>query len=151
MRIVIDTNIAVDFYAHRVLFDGMARRLLLLCGLHEFDAWFGSSQMTDLFYILTSKTAGMSASEAKRSLRALMRSVQVAPLAQADIEAALDSSWDDFEDACVYQTALKLKADAIITRNGKDFERSSIKVFDCDGLFAYLKEEKGIVYDEIPW
>lgn len=33
----------------------------------------------------------------------------------------------------------------------KDFEKSSIKVFDCDELFAYLAEEKGLVYEEIPW
>lgn len=39
----------------------------------------------------------------------------------------------------------------IITRNQKDFEKSSIKVFDCDELFAYLAEEKGLTYEEIPW
>jgi len=45
----------------------------------------------------------------------------------------------------------KLEADAIVTRNQKDFEKSLIKVFDCDELFAYLAEEKGLVYEEIPW
>ena len=44
----------------------------------------------------------------------------------------------------------QIKADAIITRNQKDFARSSIKVFDCDELFAYLEKEKGLVYDFIP-
>ena len=42
----------------------------------------------------------------------------------------------------MYQYALKLEADAIVTRNQKDFEKSLIKVFDCDELFAYLAEEK---------
>ena len=42
---------------------------------------------------------------------------------------------------CVYQYALKLEADAIVTR----------KVFDCDELFAYLAEEKGLTYEEMPW
>ena len=55
------------------------------------------------------------------------------------------------EGSCAHQCALKLKADAIIARNQKDFEKSSIKVFDCDELFAYLAEEKGLVYEEIPW
>ena len=54
-------------------------------------------------------------------------------------------------DACVYQCALKLKADAIITRNRKDFEKSSIRVLDCEELFDYLAEEKGLVYEEIPF
>lgn len=47
-------------------------------------------------------------------------------------------------------SALKVKADAIVTRNQEDFEKSSIKVFDCTGLFAYLEEEKGLVYDFVP-
>ena len=50
----------------------------------------------------------------------------------------------------MYQYALKLEADAIVTRNQEDFEKSSIKVFDCDELFAYLEEEKGLAYDFIP-
>ena len=33
----------------------------------------------------------------------------------------------------------------------KGFEKSTIKVFDCDELFAYLAEEKGFTYEEIPW
>ena len=37
------------------------------------------------------------------------------------------------------------------TRNQKDFEKSLIKVFDCDELFAYLAEEKGLTYEEMPW
>ena len=45
----------------------------------------------------------------------------------------------------------QVEADAIITRNQKDFEKSTIKVFDCDELFAYLAEEKGFTYEEIPW
>ena len=39
----------------------------------------------------------------------------------------------------------------IVTRNQKDFEKSLIKVFDCDELFAYLAEEKGLTYEEMPW
>ena len=39
------------------------------------------------------------------------------------------------------------QADAIITRNKRDFERSSINVFDCDELFAYLKQEKNSTTD----
>ena len=76
--------------------------------------------------------------------------MRVYSLTEADVDAALDSAWDDFEDACVYQCARKIKADAIITRNQKDFARSSIRVFDCDELFAYLEKEKGLVYDFIP-
>ena len=42
-----------------------------------------------------------------------------------------------------------MKADAIITRNKKDFEQARIPVMDCDELFAWLEQEKGLVYDFI--
>ena len=60
------------------------------------------------------------------------------------------TDWGDFEDACVYYAARKIKADAIITRNRKGFAWSSIKVFDCDELFAYLEREVGVSYAGVP-
>lgn len=54
-----------------------------------------------------------------------------------------------FSCACVHQSALKLKADAIVTRNKGDFERSFVPVLDCDELFALIEEERGIVYGEV--
>ena len=87
----------------------------------------------------------------KRDLKKLRQGVRICGVNEVEFDAALDSSWSDLEGSCVHQCALKLKADAIIARNQKDFEKSSIKVFDCDELFAYLAEEKGLVYEEIPW
>ena len=51
----------------------------------------------------------------------------------------------------MYQYALKLEVYAIVTRNQKDCEKALSKVFDCDELFAYLAEEKGLTYEEMPW
>ena len=89
--------------------------------------------------------------QAKDALRKLRRAVRVYPLAEDDVDAAIDSPWPDFEDACVHRTAVRLKADAIVTRNQKDYLASIVRVLDCEGLFAYLENEKGISYAEIPW
>ena len=47
------------------------------------------------------------------------------------------------------QCALRVKPDAIITRNGEDFERSRIPVFDCAEFLDYLEQEKGSIYEEM--
>jgi hypothetical protein len=44
-----------------------------------------------------------------------------------------------------------VQAEAIITRDKRDFARSSIKVFDADELFDYLAREKGLTYDFVPF
>lgn len=151
MRLLVDTNIVIDRLAHRKPFEDAAKKLFLLGALGEFDLCIGASQVTDIFFLLTSGPEKMSFDEGKLALRRLREYVRVCSLNEADVDAALDSAWNDFEDACVYQCALKIKADAIVTRNQQDFEKSSIKVLDCDELFAYLAEEKGLTYDEIPW
>ncbi|MGV8082139.1 MAG: PIN domain-containing protein [Coriobacteriia bacterium] len=151
MRILVDTNIAIDRLARRKPFEASAKKLFLLGALGEFDLWIGASQVNDIFFLLTNGPDKVSTEDAKRAIRNLRRHAHVCSLKEADIDAALDSTWGDFENACIYQSAAKLKADAIVTRNQRDFDKSSIKVFDCDELFAYLKEERGLTYDEIPF
>ena len=79
----------------------------------------------------------------------MRKHVHICSLNEADVDAVLDSTWGDFEDACVCQSALKLKEDAIVTRNQKDFEKSSLRVFDCEEFFDHLAEDKGLAYEEI--
>ncbi|MEG0303111.1 MAG: PIN domain-containing protein [Gordonibacter sp.] len=151
MKYLIDTNIIIDYFARRKQFEYAAKKLLLLGALGEFSLWVSSSQVTDIFFMLTTGPDRMSCDQAKSALRILRRQARVCSLTESDVDAALDSTWNDFEDACAYQCALRLKVDAIITRNQKDFQKSSLKVFDCDQLFAYLEEEKGLTYEEIPF
>lgn len=151
MRLLIDTNVAVDYLHEREGFFCSAKKLMVLGFLHEFELWMSSSQVTDLFFILSDGGRASLVEGVKRDIRNLRQFVRICPLDEAGVDAALESTWRDFEDACVYQAARKIKADAIITRNQRDFDKSSIKVFDCDQLFEYLKEEKGLTYEEIPW
>lgn len=151
MRLLVDTNIIIDHVKNRGSFGGPAQKLMTLGYLHEFELWMSSSQFTDAYYLLSDGGKPSLADEVKGKLKGVREVVRICSLGEADVDAALDSTWDDLEDACVYQCACKLKADAIITRNQGDFEKSSIKVFDCDELFAYLAEEKGLTYEEILW
>ena len=81
----------------------------------------------------------------------LAESEAAGALGEYDIENTLESPWSDFEDACLYQCAKRLRVEAIITRNQADFERSTIPVYDCAEFFARLKDAHGLVYEEIDW
>ena len=151
MRLFVDASVVVDFLNDCQGLNRPARKLMILGFLHEHELWLSAAQATDLFYVLASGGQAAEADDAKKTLRHLRRALRICSLNEADVDAALESTWDDFESACVHQCALKLKVDAIVTRNKKDFKKSSIKVFDCEELFAYFAEEKGLVYEEIPW
>lgn len=149
MKLVIDSNIVIDFLAQRRPFFDSAAKLMTLIYLHEFEAFFSISQASDIFYVLTHGRCKISQQEAKVRIRKLRGFVDVCPLGSVEFDAALNSSWQDFEDACVYQAARSIRADAIITRNQADFEESSIKVFSCEEFFDWLEDEEGVVYEEV--
>ena len=151
MRLMLDSNIVIDYIKLREPFYASARKLVMLGFLAEHELWFSSAQANDVFYTLTGGGRPSQAAQLKQDLKKMRQGMRICGVNEVQFDAALDSSWVDLEDACVYQCALRLKADAIITRNQKDFEKSTIKVFDCDELFAYLAEEKGFTYEEIPW
>ena len=50
----------------------------------------------------------------------------------------LASQFKDFEDAMQYYTAVKAKADVIITRNGKDFAVSKLPVMTAAEYLATI-------------
>lgn len=85
-----------------------------------------------------------------RAIESLLGFVNVFATGKGELQSALHAGWDNPEDAIIHAVALKLKAGAIITRNGKDFSKSSVPVMDCEEFFACL-EEKSLVYEELAW
>ena len=59
-----------------------------------------------------------------------MRLFEIAPVNRAVIEAALGSRIADFEDAVLEQAAAFAGANAVVTRNAKDFARGSLQILD---------------------
>ena len=45
---------------------------------------------------------------------------------------ALVCDWKDYEDAVQHMSAIKVKADCMVTRNKKDFRKSVIPVYTID-------------------
>ena len=150
-RCLVDTNILIDYLRLRQPFAAAARKVLILGYVKELELWVSSSQLSDLFYLLSEGGRASYADMAKGEIRSLRKFLHVYPVGEAEVDAAMDSSWRDLEDALVYQAARAAKADVILTRNGKDFAASSIPVYSADELFDWLAKEKGLTYEEVPW
>jgi len=97
-------------------------------------------------------TSGGKSSEnntARQSMQKLKQCVRILEIGEREIDAALNSAWDNLEDACLYQAALGIKADYVISRNQHDFFLSTIKTIDTEEFFIHLKETAGMTYSEI--
>ena len=74
----------------------------------------------------------------KQRIKSILSFVSVCDL-QADVVIkSLDSDWKDYEDAVQHMSAIKVKADCIVTRNKKDFRKSVIPVYTIDELMSLM-------------
>lgn len=100
------------------------------------EASLCATTVTTVDYLLTQS---LSRDEARQALRGLLKLFEIAPVNRSVIEKALRSKIEDFEDAILEQATRLVGAEAIITRNTKDFHRSSIKALDPAEPFAALE------------
>ena len=150
-KLLLDTTIIVDFLHHRDPHYEQTRLLMLTGRVGEFSLWITSSQVTDIIYILTNGGNKSKVPEVLEKLRALRTFINVYAATDADIDKMLATTWPDPEDALLVDLALKMRADAIITRDEEFSETDMIRVHDCPGFFKWLEDEKGISYAEIDY
>ena len=148
-KLLLDTNVIIDFVGEREPFKRDTNLLMLAGRVGEFSLWIASSQVTDIIYIMTGGGRKDKVPEALEKLRALRTFINVYAVTDRDIDKMLATSWSDPEDALLVDIALKMRADAIITRD-EDFPTTDmIRVHDCAGFFEWLEREKGISYAEV--
>lgn len=149
MRLVLDTNILIDYAIDRRPFSNDAQLLMQLGYLKELELWMGTSQVSDLVYVLTEGGKPNLAAHAQSVMKALKKMIHVYATDEEDYDFVATCSWTDLEDAFVYQTARKVKAQAIVTRDHKGFAKSSIPCFTCKDLFVHIEQTQGISYANI--
>ncbi len=141
MRLLLDSNIVIDYLARRAPFCESATRLMLLGKTGDHELWVSTTQANDIFYVL-GEGKKSNASRVKEAMDKLKTFLRFCGLDEDGFLRALDSTWGDLEDACVHEVAMRLSADAIITRNKKDFRQSMVPVYDC-GEFLRLTGADG--------
>lgn len=134
MRLFVDTNILIDLLGFRAEHYQPAADLFSLADKGRVELYVSALTMANAAY---SSTKGAAQSEVKVWLHKVQLLLHVVPLDEKILNwALLDDKFRDFEDALQYCSAKEIKADAIITRNGKDFEASDIPVFSTRELLA---------------
>lgn len=120
----LDTNIVIDLLDKRDPFYKDAVRLFTMAYNKRVQLVVSPITYTTAAYLL--KKHGP---EGVRNLLANFRQLsRVATTNERVIDDSIAANFSDFEDAVQYYTALKAKADVIITRNEKDFKSSKIPV-----------------------
>lgn len=127
MNIFVDTNVVVDFYQRREPFFFPAATIFDLAQSHQFEVYVSTATVLNCFYILRKS---YSSAELYAKMRGLLGFVQVVSLDNMVLLQAITDEWPDFEDCVQFCSASMAHADVIVTRNPKDFQRSTIKVME---------------------
>ena len=135
MRILFDTNIVLDLLLDRAPFADAAAELFAKVEDGTIVGYLCGTTVTTIHY-LTSKVVGND--RAKDEIGKLLSLFEVAPVNRAVLESALKAGFADFEDAVIHEAACHAGAEAIVTRNLKDFKKSRITVHDSIELAGIL-------------
>lgn len=124
MRILVDTNVIVDYILKRESFYEDARKIFELCKDERLLGAVSSQSIADTFYILRKF---FSVAERRMILLNVCNIFHIESVDRNKIVAALrDEDFSDFEDCLQVQYAKSFRAGYIITRNVKDFAASVI-------------------------
>lgn len=125
MKVLIDTNIILDFVLERKPFYENSETILRLAHNKEIDAYISATTVTDIYYLTKRNKDSI---EAKDFIKNLLSFINISDVNKEIVEKAIYSDIADFEDAIQIYSAVNLDLELIITRNEKDFKKSEIKV-----------------------
>ena len=127
MRVLLDTNIILDYLGTNQGFTEDAERVFDLASKRKDIRLVSSSAITDIVYVL--RRAVKDRALVRRKYESFRKRISILPVTERDIDRAFARDWRDFEDAVQYTVAESNQVDCIITRNGKDFEEDQIPCY----------------------
>ena len=95
-----------------------------------------AKSLTDIHYII--RRSIHNETTVRKHLSTLFSLFAVADTRAADCERALVSKMSDYEDAIMVETAKRIAADCIVTRNLKDYAQADIPVLSPEDCLAKL-------------
>lgn len=128
--ILIDTDVILDFFFDRRPFSDDSAKILSLCESKAIKGYVTSAIISNIYYLLR-KTAKHE--KVIESLKSLLSFLEILTTDKDTVLEALNSSFNDFEDALQnYSAETNGDVQVIVTRNIKDYKSSSLGVMTPD-------------------
>ena len=140
MRVLIDTNVLIDYLAKKNGYYEDARRIISSCSDGELQAAMAASSVLNTFYILRKEYT----EERREMLLELSKMIDIVGIDTDKIISALNrEDFKDFEDCVQDECAEFYGAEYIITRNVGDFANSRVKAVLPTDFLQIRENQKG--------
>jgi predicted nucleic acid-binding protein len=140
VRVLIDTNIVLDFLLQREPFFQDAELLFQAIDSGQVIGYVTATTLTDIFYIARKQTR--SVEQARQAVSETLNVMTICPVNRAVLELAIASGLTDFEDAVQIFCAVAEGLEAILTRDKQGFLSSSISVLSIRELLQRFRDTK---------
>ncbi len=124
-KVFVDTDVCIDLLSGRKPFNSFAEKLFTLADTNQIKICVSSLSFANIDYILHSQ---YSVHNSRQILAKFKTLVTVLSVDSKTIDLAIASDFADFEDSIQYFSAIDNGIEILITRNTKDFKKSTIKV-----------------------
>ena len=139
MRVLLDTDVVLDYLLEREPFAQTAGKLLELSAQGTFDAYISGITPINIFYIARKV---MERDKLRLTLNDLLLAVRVCPITHDVLRQALALPFADYEDAVQHVSATASSLDALVTRNLSDYQTATLPVFSPTDLLNQLNLPK---------
>lgn len=123
---MIDTCVIIDALQKREPFWENAEKIFIAAAEEKFIGLITAKSVTDVYYLHHRCTHN--AEKTKEILNGLLEIFFLSDTTSADCRKALIADVSDFEDAVMMETAKRMNADCIVTRNIRDYINSPVPV-----------------------
>ena len=124
-RILVDTNILLDYLLEREPFFEDAKQVIMSCINGKSNGCIAAHSISNMFFILRKD---YSAKERREILLNLCKIFDIEGIDKAKLISGLQNeNFSDFEDCLQMECAKSYGADYIVTRNVSDYATSEVK------------------------
>ncbi len=134
MRVLIDTNVALDLLQERQPHVWDALQIFALGEAGELELLLSTDSISTIFYVVSHNA---DAAVAREAITKLLDFVMLASLDEKAVLRGLSLDFVDIEDALIASVAERSGAQVIVTRNAKDFKNSPLPVMAPSEFLAF--------------
>jgi predicted nucleic acid-binding protein len=136
--VLVDTNVLLDVLLRRQPFVEDAQRIWSIVERGQIQGLVSAVSILNVNYIVRRLA---SRQEAERAVKGILAVFQVVPVDRELLSRAIEAHFPDFEDAVQSACADRGAAGCIVTRNERDFARSSVPAIAPDAFLAKIESE----------
>jgi hypothetical protein len=134
-HLFLDSDVLLDWLLNEQPFSLFTQGLLVECRNRNLKVSTSVLIIANINFILSKKT---NSSTARNGIKTLVSAINILPFESEMINLALETPFADFEDSIQFNIAKRYNCDVIITRNIKDYKKSTIPVLTAEQFLRTL-------------